>query len=183
MNKKIGILLGSFDPIHMGHLYMATSALNSGLVNEVVFVPSVQNPWKKNSSGFRNRCIMVQLAIDELEHCQLSCVDHRTSAPHYTSNTLKLLKEQYPNDELCIIVGADVAPNIKNWYEGEWILENFQLITVSRPGYEDTGIVDIPMTFDISSSYIRDLVKRGKQVYPLVPKVVSQCIKRFGLYE
>ena len=182
MNKKIGILLGSFDPIHMGHLYMATSALNNGLVNEVVFVPSVQNPWKKNSSGFRNRCIMVQLAIDELEHCQMSCIDHRTSAPHYTSNTLKLLKEQYPNDELCIIVGADVAPNIKDWYEGEWILENFQLITVSRPGCENDN-ADISMMFDISSSYIRDLVKNGKQVYPLVPKVVSQCIKRFGLYE
>ena len=166
MNKKIGILLGSFDPVHMGHLYMATSALNNGLVNEVVFVPSVQNPWKKNSSGFRNRCIMVQLAIDELEYCQLSCIDRRTSAPHYTSNTLKLLKEQYPNDELCIIVGA----------------ENFQLITVSRPGCENNN-ADIPMMFDISSSYIRDLVKNGKQVYPLVPKVVSQCIKRFGLYE
>lgn len=182
MNKKIGILLGSFDPIHMGHLYMATSALNNSLVDEVVFVPSVQNPWKKNSSGFRNRCIMVQLAIDELENCQLSCIDRRTSAPHYTSNTLKLLQEQYPNNELYLIVGADVAPNIKDWYEGDWILENFKLITVSRPGCENNN-ADIPMMFDISSSYIRDLVKDGKQVYPLVPKVVSQCIKRFGLYE
>jgi nicotinic acid mononucleotide adenylyltransferase len=80
-------------------------------------------------------------------------------------------------------VGADTALNIRNWYEGEWILENFKLITVARPGYEDPAIVDIPMTLNISSTEIRELVKNKKQIYPLVPRIVSQCIKRFGLYE
>lgn len=180
---KIGLLLGSFDPIHMGHLHMAMSALNNELVDEVVFVPSVQNPWKQKSSGFRNRCIMVQLAIDDMEHCKMSTVDRRTEAPHYSSNTLRLLKEEYPEDELFLIVGADTALNVRNWYEGEWILENFQLITVARPGYEDPAVVDIPMTLNISSTEIRELVKNKKQIYPLVPRIVSQCIKRFGLYE
>ena len=90
---KIGVLLGSFDPIHMGHLYMATSALNDNLVDRVLFVPSVQNPWKEESTDFRHRCFMVQLAIDELDHCHLSSIDFRTSEPHYSVNTLMLLKE------------------------------------------------------------------------------------------
>ena len=65
---KIGLLLGSFDPIHMGHLYMAVSVLNESLVDEVILVPSIQNPWKTESSDFRHRCFMAQLAIDEIEN-------------------------------------------------------------------------------------------------------------------
>ena len=96
---KVGILLGSFNPIHMGHLHMAASVLNAGLVDDVVFVPSVQNPWKeKYSVDFRNRCFMISLAIDDMEHCSLSSIDYRNSEPYYSSNTLKMLKEDYPDD-------------------------------------------------------------------------------------
>ena len=92
---KIGLFGGTFDPIHMGHLHMAASALNAGLVDDVVFVPSVQNPWKeKYSVDFRNRCFMIQLAIDDMEHCSLSNVDYRNTKPYYSVNTLKLLKEE-----------------------------------------------------------------------------------------
>ena len=182
---KIGLLLGSFDPIHMGHLHMAMSALNSELVDEVVFVPSVQNPWKQKSSGFRNRCIMVQLAIDDMEHCKMSTVDRRTEAPHYSSNTLRLLKEEYPEDDLYLIIGADIVDSIKDWNEGDWILENFKLIVVNRKGYPFKTAVDgyISNTLEISSTMIRFLISEGKQIYPLVPKVVSQYIKRYNLYK
>lgn len=181
---KVGFLLGSFDPIHMGHLYMATSALNAGLVDDVVFVPSVQNPWKeKYSVDFRNRCFMIQLAIDDMEHCSLSSIDYRNSEPYYSSNTLKMLKEEYPDDELFLIVGIDTAIEISNWNEGDWILQNFRLITVARNGYDDSGIVDIPKTLNVSSTEIRILAKEKKQIYPLVPKVISQYIKRFNLYK
>ena len=180
---RIGILLGSFDPIHMGHLHMAVSALNADLVDKVVFVPSVQNPWKAKSSGFKNRCLMVQLAIDDMERCSISTADKRTEAPHYSCNTLQILKDEYPEDELCLIVGVDTAVSIKNWQSGDWILDNFRLITVARPGCDSTGIVDIPKALDISSTEIRELVKAKKQIYPLVPRIISQCIKRLGLYE
>ena len=122
---KVGFLLGSFDPIHMGHLHMAAASLNTGLVDKVVFVPSVQNPWKENSTDFRNRCFMIQLAIDDMEHCSLSSIDYRNTAPYYSVNTLKMLQEEYPEDELYLIVGADIVNNIKDWHEGEWILKNF----------------------------------------------------------
>ena len=186
MPKKTitGVYGGSFNPIHMGHLHMAASALNAELVDEVVFVPSVQNPWKKKySADFRNRCFMISLAIDNMENCSLSSIDYRNTEPYYSSNTLKMLKEEYPDDELFIIVGVDVAPQIGDWNEGDWILQNFGLITVARNGYEDTDIVDIPKTIDVSSTEIRELVKEKKQIYPLVPKVIAQYIKRYNLYK
>ena len=92
--SRVGVLLGSFDPIHMGHLYMAASALNDNLVDRVVFVPSVQNPWKENSTDFRHRCFMVQLAIDDMEHCSMSSIDYRNTDPYYSVNTLKMLQEE-----------------------------------------------------------------------------------------
>ena len=94
-----------------------------------------------------------------------------------------MLKEEYPDDELFLSVGVDVAPQICDWNEGDWILQNFGLITVSRNGYEDTGIVSIPKTIDVSSTEIRELVKEKKQIYPLVPKVIAQYIKRYNLYK
>lgn len=180
---KVGFLLGSFDPIHMGHLHMATSTLNEGLVDEVVFVPSVQNPWKENSTDFRNRCFMIQLAIDDMEHCSLSSIDYRNTEPYYSVNTLKMLQEEYPEDELFLIVGMDIVNDVKNWHEGQWILDNFKLITVAREWYFDKGIPDINKTLNVSSTEIRALAKEKKQIYPLVPKVISQYIKRFNLYK
>ena len=182
---KRGLLLGSFDPIHMGHLYMAVSALNDNLVDEVVLVPSVQNPWKEESTDFRHRCFMTQLAIEEIDNCSMSSIDFRTPEPHYSAETLKLLKEVYSEDELYLIVGADIVDFIKDWNNGDWILQNFKLIVVNRGDIQFKTPVDgyISNTLNISSTTIRYLVKDNKQIYPLVPKVVSQYIKRFNLYK
>jgi nicotinate-nucleotide adenylyltransferase len=89
-----GILLGSFDPIHIGHISMATAALNENLVDEVIFVPAYQNPWKTRSTDFDIRVMMTQLAVDDLENCKVSIVDYFNIEPYYTSNTLKLLNGQ-----------------------------------------------------------------------------------------
>lgn len=180
---KIGILLGSFDPIHMGHLHMAVSALNADLVDKVVFVPTKQNPWKNNSTNFYQRCNMVQLALLDLENCEVSSIEDNIKRPYYSYKTLELLKEKYFKDELHLIVGVDTAKSIKNWQNGNWILTNFKLIVITRPGYENTGIVDIPKSLDISSTEIRKLVKNKKQIYPLVPKIVNDYIKSNNLYK
>lgn len=182
---KKGLLLGSFDPVHIGHLYMAITALNDNLVDEVMFVPSMQNPWKEESTDFMHRCFMVQLAINEINHCSMSSIDFRTTEPHYSANTLRLLKEEYPNDDLYLIVGADVVDSIKDWHEGQWILDHFKLIVVNRDNIQFKTAVDgyISNTFKISSTELRYLVKDNKQIYPMVPKLVSQYIERYGLYK
>ena len=140
---KVGFLLGTFDPIHMGHLYMITSALNDNLVDEVVVVPTMQNVWKdREATEFQHRCFMTQLAIDEIDNCTISSIDYYTPEPHYSYQTLQLLKEYYPNEELYLIVGADIVDDIANWKEGEWILENFKLIAVNRANSSFKAKVD-----------------------------------------
>ena len=180
---KVGFLLGTFDPIHMGHLYMITSALNDNLVDEVVVVPTVQNVWKDHkATDFHHRCFMAHLAID---NCTTSSIDYYTPEPHYSYQTLQLLKEEYPDEELYLIVGADIVDDIANWKEGEWILNNFKLIVVNRIGSQFKAKVDgyISCTFDVSSTMISYLVKDNKQIYPIVPKAISQYIHRFNLYK
>lgn len=187
--KKVGFLLGSFDPIHMGHLYMITSVLNEGLVDDVVVVPTMQNVWKQDAHvDFQHRCFMAQLATEEINHCTISSLDYRTPEPHYSYQVLQLLKEEYSNRKLYLIVGADIINDIKSWAEGQWILDNFSLIVIDRPSYDydkgDTNIdARICISFDISSTYIRTLISENKQIYPLVPKAISQYIHRFNLYK
>lgn len=90
---KVGFLLGTFDPIHMGHLYMITSALNDNLVDEVVVVPTMQNVWKdREATEFQHRCFMTQLAIDEIDNCTISSIDYYTPEPHYSYQTLQLFE-------------------------------------------------------------------------------------------
>lgn len=182
MNKKIGFLLGSFDPVHIGHLCMATEALNLNLVNKVIFVPSFQNPWKEKSVDFRHRCAMLTRATAYIPNCSVSEVEKLLNSPYYSYNTLKVLKEQYRNDELYLIVGADVASEIKNWYQGEWILKNYKLLIVNRHGYLYNGHIDIQRTINISSTDLRNMYQNGKQVYPLIPKEVDDYIKKYKIY-
>lgn len=180
---KIGLLLGSFDPIHNGHITMAAAATNLGLVDKVFFVPSVQNPWKAKSTNFMIRCAMIQRALEGESEFFLSPVELELEAPYYTYKTLELLQKQYPNDEFSLIVGSDVALSIKNWENSSWILQNFQLIIVQRPGYNFNVQVDIEDSIDISSTQIRNLVKEGLPINHLVHPGVEEIIKGAKLYK
>lgn len=180
---RIGLLLGSFDPIHIGHLYMATQALNNKLVDKVLFVPTFQNPWKEQSIDFWQRCHMIQIAIEGIENCSVCDIESQLNPPYYSCETLKALQQLLIDCELYIIVGADVVAEIVNWKDGDWILDNFKIITVARPGYKNTHLVDIPKSFNISSTEIRNLCKEGKIIYPLVPYKLSQHIKQYKIYE
>ena len=87
---KVGFLLGTIVPIHMGHLYMITSALNDNLVDEVVVVPTMQNVWKDHkATDFQHRCFMTQLAIDEINNCTISSIDYYNPETNYSYQTLQ----------------------------------------------------------------------------------------------
>lgn len=179
----IGLLFGSFDPIHVGHLYMATAAINNDLVDKVLFIPAKQNPWKTNKSvAFKHRCEMVALAIKDIETFELSKIELQTQSC-YTATILELLMEEFPNDELVLILGADTIVDVKNWYLGPWIIDNFRMIAVTREGFKGTYVFSIDKTLDISSTEIRNLSKQNKQLYPLVPKEVEQYINTNNLYK
>lgn len=179
--KRIGILLGSFDPPHIGHINMAIQALNKGLVDHVVFVPTKQNPWKENSTNWFTRCNMVMSSIKEIDKCSISFIESDLKEPYYTSNTLRALQKEYNDCELYLIIGADTSLNIIFWHEGEWILNNFKFITVSRPNYITD--CDIKQTIDVSSTMIRELAQQEKILFPLVTKDVENLIKLNKLYK
>lgn len=180
---RIGLLLGSFDPVHNWHLEMAQKALEANLVDQVFFVPAKQNPWKEKSTDYAKRCWMLLSEVKRIPNCKVSAIEDKLPPPYYSYKTLQALKEKYHNDDLYLIVGADTATSIKDWKEGDWILNNVQLITVSRPGNEDPGIVDIPLQVDISSTQIRNLVKENKAIDHLVPKSINGLINILNLYK
>lgn len=181
---KVGLLLGSFDPIHIGHVHMATEALNRGLVDQVFFVPTMQNPWKEYKPvDFSIRCAMIKDTIAPIKNCYLCSVEAELRPPFHSSKTLKAIKEDFPGADFYIIIGVDTAVTIQEWYDSDWILDNVDIITVSRSGYEDTAIVDIDKSIDVSSTFIRRMVKEGKIIYPLVTEKVNNYIQNLNLYK
>lgn len=187
---KIGLLLGTFDPIHVGHVNMATLVLNSGMVDRVVFVPTMQNVFKDNApANFYYRCHMIYLAIQGMKDCEIASIDKFSTAPYYSYKTLTLLKEIYPEEELYLILGSDVISGIHRWEKSDWILENFKIIAINRsgdrliPSPEDKCIYSIDSNMEISSTLVRSLIKEGKEIIPLIPKSVKYFIEKYELYK
>ena len=187
---KVGLLLGTFDPIHVGHINMATLALNSGVVDRVVFVPTMQNVFKKNEpANFFYRCHMIYLATQGMKDCELCSIDKLSTEPYYSYKTLTLFKEIDTEDELYLILGSDVVREIKSWKNSEWILENFKIIAINRagdnlvPSPENNCIYAIDNPIEVSSTLVRGLIKDNKEIIPLVPKAVKNFIKMYGLYK
>lgn len=181
---RVGLLLGSFDPIHIGHVHMATEALNRDLVDQVFFVPTMQNPWKEHkATDFGIRCSMIREAIAPVKKCFLCTIEAQLRPPYYSSTTLRAILRDFPEADFYLIVGTDTAVHIDNWYEGDWISKNFKFITVTRPDFDDTAIVDIDKSIDVSSSNIRKMVKEGKIIYPLVTEKVNNYIQNLNLYK
>lgn len=187
---KIGLLLGTFDPIHIGHVNMATSVLNSGLIDEVLFVPTMQNVFKEGKpASFYYRCHMIYLALQGIKNCEVCSIDYKSTEPYYSYKTLTLIKEIYPEDELYLILGSDVVREIHKWEKSNWILENFKIIAINRsgdkliPSPEDKCIYSIDSNMEISSTWIRNLIKDNKEIIPLVPKAVKNYIETYGLYK
>lgn len=183
--EKIGILLGSFDPIHIGHIAMATSCLNEGLVDEVLFTPTMQNVFKKRrATDFLHRCNMISSALIDLPNCKLNSIDCMTNPPYYSSNTLKLIKEIYPDEELYLIFGIDTLCELGEWHESEWIMNNFKIIEVTR-GIRARSVGDIPrvqLDLGVSSTMIRKLISEKKEIIPYVRQSVKDYIKYHNLY-
>jgi nicotinate-nucleotide adenylyltransferase len=187
---KIGLYFGSFNPVHTGHLIIANHIVNTTSLNQVWFVVSPQNPLKLSSSLLNeyHRLHLIKSAIDGENKLQASNVEFQLPKPSYTVDTLAYLKEKFPQNEFCIIMGSDSFCNITRWKNYEVILKNYPLFIYKRESFEikdslgaDLIILDAPL-LEISSTHIRELIKTGKSIRYLVPDIVKEEIERNAYY-
>jgi nicotinate-nucleotide adenylyltransferase len=191
--KRLGIMGGTFDPIHNGHLVAASEVANRFGLDEVVFVPTGQ-PWEKSDylvSPAEDRYLMTVIATASNPRFQVSRVDIDRAGPTYTVDTLRDLRIVYgPEVELYFITGADALDRILSWKDADKVFELAHFIGVTRPGFElsdahlpaDTvTLVQVP-AMAISSSDCRARVAAGLPVWYLVPDGVVQYIAKRHLY-
>lgn len=187
---KIGLYFGSFNPIHNGHLIIAQQMLNEAHLDEVWLIVSPQNPFKKESQllDAAQRLFLARTAVENIERIKVSNVEFSLPKPSYTINTLVYLTEKHPNHQFFLILGSDGYQNIENWKNGDVILKNYPLLVYERPGFS----FDLKQGFstqriigpylDISSTFIRSLVKAKKSIRFLVPDAVRESIDSNQFY-
>ncbi|MCR2800986.1 MULTISPECIES: nicotinate-nucleotide adenylyltransferase [unclassified Microbacterium] len=187
---RIGVMGGTFDPIHHGHLVAASEVAQSLDLDEVIFVPTGQ-PWQKHEvSAAEHRYLMTVIATASNPRFTTSRVDIDRGGPTYTTDTLRDLRAQRPDAEFYFITGADAIAQIFTWRDHAelWRLAHF--VAVSRPGHvlniedlppEGVSQLEVP-ALAISSTDCRDRVQRGFPVWYLVPDGVVQYIAKHHLY-
>jgi nicotinate-nucleotide adenylyltransferase len=187
---KIGLYFGSFNPVHVGHLLIATHIANTTPLDQVWFVVSPQNPFKASSSLLNeyHRLHLVNIAIEGEQKLKTSTVEFKLPKPSYTVDTLAYLTEKYPDHEFAIIMGSDGFQNLDKWKNYETLVKNYSFYIYRRPGFEVTEtfgaaatILDAPL-LEISSTHIRKLIKEKKSIRFLVPDVVKEEIEKNAYY-
>jgi nicotinate-nucleotide adenylyltransferase len=188
---EIGLFFGSFNPIHIGHLIIAQTIFESTGIDELWFVVSPQNPFKKNKSLLHefDRLDMVEMAIRENPKFKASDVEFHMPKPSYTIDTLAVLSEKYPEHSFRLIMGGDNLEYFKKWKNSHKILELYGLLVYPRPGQvnvefdknENIEFINAPL-MDISATFIRTAIKQGRSIKYLVPESVERHIENQGLY-
>lgn len=197
---KIGILGGTFDPVHLGHLAIAEQARSRLNLSRVIFIPAGE-PWLKSDRDItpaNHRVEMVRLAIAGNPYFELSTVEVERPGPSYSVDTIAILREQLGDDcSLFFLLGWDSLAELPRWKEPARLIRMCRLVAITRPGYSkpDLGAMEplvpgvsknvlwleIPPV-DISSSEIRQRVARGLSIRDLVPPKVAEYIEEHRLY-
>lgn len=193
--RRIGIMGGTFDPIHNGHLVAGSEVASRYDLDLVIYVPTGQ-PWQKADrrvSPAEDRYLMTVIATASNPSFSVSRVDIERGGPTYTIDTLNDLRALYPSAELFFITGADALAQIVTWRDWPEMFELAHFVGVTRPGYELESTIDpaihkgrvtlleIP-AMAISSTDCRERVAAGRPVWYLVPDGVVQFINKSGLY-
>lgn len=188
---KIGLLFGSFNPIHIGHLIIANYMANHTTLDKVWLVVSPQNPLKKYGDLINtyDRLEMAKLATDNSQNIDVSDVELKLPQPSYTIDTLTHLKEKYPQHEFALIMGSDNLVSLPKWKNFKLILRDYQIYVYPRPGYENTELashpsVTITMTpqMELSATFIRKSIADKKNIQYFVPDKVLEFIESKSLY-
>ena len=191
---KIGLYFGTFNPIHVGHLIIANHMAEHSDLDQIWMVVTPHNPLKKKNTLLDDyhRLQMVHLATEDFPKIKPSDIEFKLSQPNYTVNTLVHLEEKYPKYEFSLIMGEDNLKSLQKWKNYEVILENHDIYVYPRISIETENIlfkdhpkihmIDAPVV-EISSTFIRDNIKKGKNVQPLLPAKVWEYIDHNNFYK
>lgn len=188
---KVGLFFGSFNPIHTGHLIVAHVIWQQAGLDEVWFVVSPQNPFKKNQNLLHefDRLDLVQAAIADDYHFRVSDVEFHLTRPSYTVDTLAVLADKFPQHQFQLIIGEDNLAAFPKWKNHEAILAHFGLLVYPRPHAQPSALLQHPKVqliqapqMDISATLIRDMIRARKSVKYLVPDRVAEVIRAKKLF-
>lgn len=193
MKKKIGLYFGTFNPIHIGHLIIGNFMVEFSDLDEVWLVVTPHNPFKKKSSLLENhhRLEMVYLACEEYEKLKPCDVEFKLPQPNYTATTLSRLEEDHPSNEFSLIMGEDNLKSFHRWKNHEVIIERHFIYVYPRisNGHVETQFESHPKitrveapVMEISSTFIRNAIKEGKDVSSMFPPKVWDYIDRMNFY-
>lgn len=197
--RRVGVLGGTFDPIHIGHLILAVEAWHRLGLDEVFLVPAGDPPHKQGRqiSPVAQRLAMCQLAARDNDALRVSPIDAERPGPHYTTDTLRLFQEQLGADaEIYFLMGLDSLRDLPTWHNPDWLVQNCHLVALQRhdveidwpaleaalPGVQERLIIlDMP-ELEISSTDLRRRVRAGEPIRYQVLAGVEEFIRQRGLY-
>ncbi len=191
---KVGLYFGTFNPIHIGHLTIANHLAEHSDLDQIWFVVTPQSPFKKKSSLLDNyqRLEMVFQATKDYDKLRPSDIEFGLKQPNYTIDTLTYLEEKFPDYEFALIMGEDNLKSFHKWKNYELILENYSVYVYPRisEGKTDTQFKDHPKIhhvdapiMELSSTFIRNSIKEGKNVRPMLPHSVWEYIDEMNFYK
>jgi nicotinate-nucleotide adenylyltransferase len=191
VTKRVGLLGGTFDPPHLGHLVAADQVLDRLRLDEVWLVVS-SDPWQKSETRLvtpaGTRLELVEAAIGDAPGLMASGIEIEIGGPSYTAVTLEVLEGRYPDIEWLVIVGADAAAGLDTWHRADDLRRDRGFIVVNRPGAPENlpeGWQCLPVEIPpiaLSSTELRVMVEAGRSIRHLCPAPVVQAIARQGLY-
>ena len=192
-SKRIGIMGGTFDPIHNGHLVAASEVQDVFNLDEVIFVPTATQPFKKGRrvTPPEHRYLMTVIATSENPRFTVSRVDIDRGGTTYTIDTLRDLIEERPDAEFFFIPGADALAKIMQWKDHEEMFKLAHFVGVSRPGHElpegvandnVMSLLEVP-ALAISSTDVRQRASKGSPIWYLVPDGVVRYVDKYDLYQ
>ena len=190
MTKRIGIFGGSFNPVHTGHLMLASWIAQCGVVDNVWLMLSPRNPLKSGCDmvSDEHRLRMLSLAVGESDILSVSDLELELPRPSYTIDTLKELDRRYPEFRFVPVVGSDNLSIFDKWRCADEILSRYGLVVYPRPGYpfpeilpDGVETVDAPQ-IEISSTMVRQCIANGRDMNYFLPSAVYRYIKEHNLY-
>jgi len=179
---KIGLLGGSFNPVHKGHLALAQAALQKLQLHQIWFVPSHNNPLKPadDKLSYQFRCELLQAALQSFPNFKISYADNTGNKPSYTDQLLKKLQQKYLQHQFYFIIGSDILPELPQWHNWPWLQQNVHFAVANRPGYQQKTELKGNFTFfnmpptAVSASQIRQKLKNKESLVGLVPQKVAK---------